>query len=112
MSFTEAVKSCLTGYVNFGGRASRSEYWWFQLFWILLGLVLWPLGDFVGGLVGLALLLPSIAVLVRRLNDSGKTGLWILIFFIPFLGVLVLFYFCVLPSEDGRNDYGETAQPA
>ena len=112
MSFMEAVKSCFSGYVNFSGRASRSEFWWFELFGILCALVVWPLGDFVAGLISLALLLPSLAVCVRRLHDTGKTGLWLLIFFIPFIGALVLLLFFVQPSADGSNDYGETAQPA
>ena len=115
MGFIEAVKSCLARYFDFGGRASRSEYWWFQLFLILIGVALMPLGDFadfVGALIGLLLLIPGLAVSVRRLHDTGKSGLWLLIFFIPLLGALVLLLFFVQPSTDGMNHYGETAQPA
>ena len=112
MSFIEAVKSCLAGYVKFSGRASRSEYWWFVLFYFLVALVSAFLGHIISGLVALALFLPSLAVAVRRLHDIGKSGWWILIGFVPLVGWLILLYFAVQPSQDGANDYGQAAQAA
>ena len=91
MGFTEAIRSGFDNYVTFGGRASRPAYWWWVLFGILVSLVTRGLDGLVGSnivrtnqygtevsvgiitsLVGLALLLPSIAVLVRRLHDTDQ----------------------------------------
>lgn len=83
MEFIPAVKSGLQKFATFSGRASRSEYWWFYLFTYLasvVGSVLVALTPLLGLLVAVALLalvLPSISVLVRRLHDIGKSGWWI-----------------------------------
>lgn len=85
MNFTEAIKSSLSQYAGFTGRARRSEYWFFYLFTILvsLGFNLMitidvitgiPLFALIGSLAGLALILPTIAVTVRRLHDTGRSG--------------------------------------
>src|SRR5512137_936749 len=87
MNFIEAVKSVLTKYADFNGRASRSEYWWFFLFNILLSIFtgiidisIDPQGPgWIGIIVSLALLLPGIAVSIRRMHDVGKSGWFILI---------------------------------
>ena len=100
------------------GRASRSEFWWFVLFNFIISFVLgfvdglfgmrgeygWGL---LGGLYALAVLLPSIGVAIRRLHDSGKTGWWLLISFIPIIGFIVLLVFYIQDSEPGPNQYGE-----
>ncbi|PWE55953.1 DUF805 domain-containing protein [Metarhizobium album] len=111
MSFTEAVSSALSKYVVFSGRASRSEYWWFVLFNIIVSIVAAgvdaALGiQAVGALVSLALLLPGIAVGVRRLHDIDKSGWWLLIAFVPLIGFIVLIYFFVQPSQPGDNRFG------
>ena len=77
MSFTEAIKTGLQKYADFSGRASRSEYWWFFLFTIIAR-VLAGLIPGVGFIVGLALLLPTLAATARRLHDTNRTGWWIL----------------------------------
>lgn len=120
MSFTAAVRSALTKYVQFGGRARRAEYWWFILFSILVG-VLTSLLDIAlgtdfensaasGGLFGLianlALLLPSLAVAVRRLHDLDRSGWWLLIGLIPILGAIVLLVFFVQDGTPGVNRFG------
>ena len=105
MSFIEAVKSCFSNYVGFSGRASRSEFWWFMLFYVICAVVGGFLGDVAGGIVGLILLLPTLAVQVRRLHDIGKSGWWVLIGLIPLIGQIVLIYFSVQPSG-GANEYG------
>ncbi len=122
MSFTEAVRSVYRNYAKFDGRASRSEYWWFQLFVILVILA----GYFVTallaiatrsyGLFGLAVialvvfwiatLIPTLAVTVRRLHDSDKSGWWLLIIFLPYVGAFVVLIFTLLASTPGHNRYG------
>ncbi len=119
-----AVRTALSKYATFTGRASRPEFWWWVLavFLILIvtqlidGAIIAPILGFSafqpeGGqplsvLVSLGLILPNIAVGVRRLHDTGRSGWWILIGLIPVIGTLVLIYFYVQPSEEGANDYG------
>jgi uncharacterized membrane protein YhaH (DUF805 family) len=110
MSFVDAVRSVLTQYVGFTGRARRSEYWYFALFGILVSIVLSFLQlatntSWITTIVGLALFLPSLAVSVRRLHDTGRSGWWILIGLIPVIGTIVLIVFYVQDSQ-GDNQYG------
>jgi uncharacterized membrane protein YhaH (DUF805 family) len=110
MSFVDAVRSVLTQYVGFTGRARRSEYWYFALFGILVSIVLSFLQlatntSWITTIVGLALFLPSLAVSVRRLHDTGRSGWWILIGLIPLIGTIVLIVFYVQDSQ-GDNQYG------
>ena len=93
-SFGEAVKVCFQNYATFRGRASRSEYWWFFLFCILLGFVGGFLeaamgrdGAVLSGLASLATFLPSLSVTVRRLHDTGRSGWWIGGFYLALLPV-------------------------
>ena len=123
MGFGEAIKSFWSNYTTFKGRSRRSEYWWIQLFLVLTNLAVAAIdlalmdGDvdrFIanggGGIVGLVWILvtivPALAVLVRRLHDTGKSGWWVLIGFVPFVGTIVLFVFSVLDSDAGDNKYG------
>ncbi|QBR93557.1 DUF805 domain-containing protein [Nocardioides euryhalodurans] len=116
MSFADSVRTCLSKYVVFSGRARRSEYWWFVLFNILVGIVAAILDAVLGtgydsgsgliaSLVSLALLLPNIAVAIRRLHDTSRTGWWILIGLIPIIGWIILLVFYVQDSH-ADNDYG------
>ena len=119
MSFTAAVRSVLTQYVGFRGRARRSEYWWFALFNVLVGLAAAILDSVLGttlgdssstGVIGiianLALLLPSLAVAVRRLHDTDRTGWWLLLGLVPIVGAIVLLVFFVSDSTPGTNRFG------
>ena len=123
MGFGEAIKSFWSNYATFKGRSRRSEYWWIQLFLVLTNLAVAAIdlalmdGDvdrFIanggGGIVGLVWILvtivPALAVLVRRLHDTGKSGWWVLIGFVPFVGTIVVFVFSVLDSDAGDNKYG------
>lgn len=125
MGFSAAIKSFWANYANFKGRARRSEYWYIQLFLVLTNLAVAAIdlilmnGDIDrflanggGGIVGLVWILvtivPALAVLVRRLHDTGKSGWWILIGLVPFVGTIVLFVFSVLDSNAGANRYGES----
>ncbi len=101
----------LKKYFVFSGRARRKEYWMFFLFnfIIMIGLTVIDavLGTVVlGMLYSLAVLIPGIAVFVRRLHDIGKTGWWFLIAFVPLIGAIVLLVFMVMDSEQGENQYG------
>lgn len=100
-------------YVEFEGRSRRTELWTFVLVNIVISVILSVLDTivgmgigFIGTLFSLAILLPSIAVGVRRLHDIGKEGWWILIGLIPLIGWIVLIYFYVQDSEPGANAYG------
>ena len=123
MGFGQAVKSFWSHYSKFTGRSRRSEYWWIQLFLVLTNLAVAAIdlalmdGDvdrFIanggGGIVGLIWILvtivPALAVLVRRLHDTGKTGWWALIGFVPLVGGIVLLVFTVLDSDAGENKFG------
>lgn len=108
----------LKKYATFSGRSQRSEYWYFFLFYLLivlaLGLLDSALGTFVedeglgllSGIFVLAMLIPSIAVGVRRLHDIGRSGWWMLISLVPIIGTIVLVVFAVRDSEPGTNAYG------
>jgi len=102
----------LKNYVGFSGRARRQEYWMFFLFNFIITIVLSILERVLGlnGVLtiiyGLLTLLPSLAVGVRRLHDSGKAGWWILIGLIPFIGTIVLIIFFCIDSEEHDNQYG------
>lgn len=119
MSFPQAVRSVLTQYVGFRGRARRSEYWWFALFSALLGIAAMVLDNLLGtdfegpgtnGLIGLVvnlvLLLPGLAVAVRRLHDTDRSGWWLLIALIPLIGAIILLVFLVQDSKPGDNRFG------
>jgi len=107
----------LQNYFTFSGRARRKEYWFFILFHMIFLFVLAildaSLGTMAAGgagvlsaIYGLAILIPSIAVSVRRLHDIGFAGWWYLIISIPIVGAIVLLVFHVLDSEPGDNRFG------
>ncbi|MBK15379.1 MAG: DUF805 domain-containing protein [Chloroflexi bacterium] len=113
MSFVQSVETCLKKYADFSGRASRSEYWWFFLFNILMGAVgsiadIILLGEEVGStgiiqsLVTLGLLLPGLAVGARRLHDINKSGWWQLLLIASFLIIpaIYLIYLYARPSSN------------
>ncbi|HEX8096067.1 DUF805 domain-containing protein [Jatrophihabitans sp.] len=111
MSFAAAIRSVFSKYVTFSGRARRSEFWWFALFSVIVSVVAAIIDSAMGSsvveaIVGLALLLPSLAVTVRRLHDTGRSGWWILIGLIPLIGAIVLLVFEVKDSQPGENKYG------
>ncbi len=112
----------LRRYVDFAGRSRRREYWFFALGNVIIAIVLMLLERMLGMASGgygiltiifeLAILVPSLAVSIRRLHDTGRSGWWILIGFVPILGALVLLYFMLLDSEPGMNAYGPNPKEA
>ncbi|MCW7541731.1 DUF805 domain-containing protein [Aquabacterium sp. A7-Y] len=98
-------------YATFSGRARRKEYWMFLLFNIIISVVLSVLDAmlgtmFIGIVYSLAMLIPSIAVSVRRLHDINRSGWWCLIALVPFVGAIVLLVFAVMEGNAGQNEYG------
>lgn len=112
MSFAEAVKTCFSKYVDFTGRASRPEYWWFVLSYVIAYFVALFFDLAVGTtavlttLVGLVYFLPMLAAGVRRLHDTGHSGWWLLISLVPLVGPIVLIVFLASAGEPGPNRYG------
>src|SRR6185436_4072398 len=98
-------------YATFSGRSSRSAYWYWVLFAFIVGVVATIIDIAIGSrivsvITSLALLLPGLAVTVRRLHDIGRSGWWVLIVLVPFIGAIVLIVFALQPSE-GPNSYGD-----
>ncbi len=108
----------LRKYADFSGRARRAEYWWFVLLTMVASLVATIIDGLLGldalvgpygvltTLLGLALLVPSIAVGARRLHDTDRSGWWLLIGFIPLVGAIVLIVFFVMEGTRGDNRFG------
>lgn len=106
----------LKKYTVFVGRARRAEYWYFALVNVLIALALTVIDSLTGmyvhgygllnSLYTLAVLIPSIAVTVRRLHDTARSGWWVLISLVPLAGAIVLLVFTVQDSQPGENQYG------
>ena len=132
MNFIQSISTCMRKYVTFSGRATRSEFWWFYLFTVLVNLVAssqassfvptlldgqdmtenessYFLNNFfflyLSTITSLILLLPSLAVAVRRLHDVGRSGWWILIAF-TVIGIIPLLIWYVTDTKDEENIYG------
>lgn len=111
--YTEVLKK----YVVFSGRARRKEYWMFTLFNVIISIIL-GIADSIlgtsndqgsgllGGIYSLAVLLPSIAVTVRRLHDTNRSGWWALLLLLPIIGWIVLIVFAAMEGNPGDNQYG------
>ena len=111
--YTGALKK----YLDFSGRAQRMEYWMFTLinFLIMLGALDRRRGHRTGippPLYALAVFIPSIAVAVRRLHDTSRSGWWLLISLVPLVGFIVLIVFFVQDSQPGANEYGPNPKGA
>ena len=104
VSFGEAIKLYFQNYVNFTGRASKSEYWWAVLFTAIVSVATsWI--PFIGTVISLAFFLPGLSLCVRRLHDIGKSWVYYLMGLIPIAGfIILLVYFC--KDSDGDNQWG------
>jgi uncharacterized membrane protein YhaH (DUF805 family) len=113
-------------YMVFTGRSRRTEYWTFTLINMAILVIISVLASILGSIAGilatlmgivgllflLATLLPAIAVGIRRFHDTGRSGWWLLIALVPFVGGLLLIYFFVLDSQPGSNQYGSNPKEA
>jgi uncharacterized membrane protein YhaH (DUF805 family) len=112
MTFAESIQICFSKFTTWQGRARRSEYWWFVLFNVVASLVAVVIDRAIGTvpilqiLVSLALLLPGLAVSIRRLHDTNRSGWWIWIGLIPFVGAIILIIFYCQDSTPHDNNYG------
>ena len=109
MTFGESASTCLKKYFVFEGRASRSEYWWFQLIvspsYLISTILENEIAYFFLGIT-LFTLIPAISAGVRRLHDTNRSGFFLLISFIPFIGGLVLLFFLIPEGTKGKNRFG------
>jgi uncharacterized membrane protein YhaH (DUF805 family) len=110
MNFAEAIASGLSHYVTFSGRASRSEFWFWYLFVLILSIVGGILDlmldmQVVGPIISLGLLLPGISMNIRRLHDIDRSGWWCLIAFTG-IGVILLLVWACMKGTAGTNAYG------
>ena len=113
MSLKEAVTSVFSQYATFSGRARRSEYWYFVLFNIIVAVVIGIItaiipvvGAVLNVLWSLAIIVPTLALVWRRLHDIGKSGAWFFIGLIPLVGEIILLVFFCTDSQPGTNQYG------
>src|SRR5690606_3667872 len=98
-------------YAEFEGRARRSEFWYYALFNFIISIGLGMVDAFTGlgflsSVYGLAVIIPGIAVGIRRLHDTGKSGWWLLVSFVPVVGWIILLVFFLQDSQLHDNQYG------
>ena len=120
MNFAEAIQSGFRNYVGFSGRAARSEFWFWFLFAVLVTIATQFLDGalfdqqfgLLSGIAALALFLPGLAVSVRRLHDRDKSGWFILLYFIPLVGFIILLIWYCTRGTVGSNRFGPDPLPA
>lgn len=100
MTFGESINICFKKYATFEGRASRSEYWWFFLFTLLVSMATGIISETLSGLFSLAVLLPSLAVGARRLHDTDRSGWFLLLWIIPVIGWIVLVIWAIQEGKE------------
>ena len=108
MKFLESIKTCYRKFFDFSGRATKSEYWWFQLYAIIIYVMLFFFqGDlvFVFSILSIANTIPLWAAAVRRLHDTDKSGWFVLISFIPIIGLFII-YLLIVDGSKGKNRFG------
>ena len=111
VNFPTAITTCFSKFATFSGRATRSEFWWFYLFTLLLTwFAQMAVGVSIASIVSIAMILPLWAAGARRLHDIGRTGWWQLIAF-TLIGIIVLIVFYATDSEKAANKYGEYIAP-
>ncbi|MGD1065460.1 MAG: DUF805 domain-containing protein [Vulcanimicrobiaceae bacterium] len=110
----------LRKYTVFQGRSGRAEFWWFTLMNVIVAFVLLMafgaisrnLGSAIVTIYELLILLPTLGLAIRRLHDINKSGWWIFISFVPFVGGLILLIFYILPGTPGENQFGPSPSVA
>ena len=112
MGFADAVRTCLSKYVGFQGRAMRSEFWYFVLFVFIIYIVAFAIDSALFGrpvlysIAAIALLLPYLGVSVRRLHDIDRSGWWIFISLVPLIGIILLIVWYCTKGTAGPNRFG------
>ena len=112
MSIGQSVVAVLKKYAVFRGRASRPEFWWYYLVYVIVSVVVILIDNAIGAgnilyvIFSLALFLPTLAVTIRRLHDSDKSGWWVLIQLIPIVGTIIILIFIISNGTPGDNRFG------
>ncbi len=118
IGFSDAIRLAFSRYADFENRSSRAEYWWWFLFTNMTGFVagfvdsllgtgaLFAGYGVAGGIFYLVVIVPSLSLGARRLHDVNRTGWWQLLFLIPLVGWIILFYWAITPSNSGHNRFG------
>ncbi len=118
MSFGQAISSGFKNYAVFSGRATRSAFWWFYLFTVIVLIAISVIESAMGssGIVGglgiisiiwsLAVFLPTLGLMIRRLHDADHSGWWWFIGLVPLVGMIVLIVFWATPGTQGENKFG------
>ena len=112
MTFTESISTCFKKYFVIQGRASKSEFWWFQLLWSASFFIMFifegaePVTYFFYGII-VIIFIPLFTVGVRRLHDTGKSGFYYFWSLVPFIGSLMVLAFMLRDGTKGRNQYGD-----
>lgn len=102
MTFGQSITTVFRKYAEFSGVASRSEYWWWFLFSVIVSLATGALWDGLSIAWSVAILLPSLAVAVRRLRDAGYHWGWLFLLLVPLIGTIVVIVFLVQPSKTSQ----------
>ena len=112
MTLGDSISTCFKKYFVFQGRASKSEFWWFQLIWVVsyLATIIFENNEsvvfFFFGII-IIIAIPLFAVGIRRLHDTNKSGFNVLWSFLPFIGGIVILAFMIGDGTKGKNQYGE-----
>jgi uncharacterized membrane protein YhaH (DUF805 family) len=111
MNFIDAIKICFVKYADFNGCASRPEFWWWTLFTVIATLSVQVVSDNLSWAFTMATFLPGIAVGMRRLHDTDRSGWWQLLYFLPIIGWIFLIIWC---AEEGKSNScgGSGSQPS
>jgi len=114
MNFQQSIEKCFKNYANFNGRATRSEYWWFILFGVLVSIgtsiidfIFDPTGNFVlfNAIATLALIIPQLSAGCRRLHDTGKSG-WLQLLYLTIIGGIVVLVWLATETTKKKNHFG------
>ncbi|ENX59663.1 hypothetical protein F885_02540 [Acinetobacter higginsii] len=107
-NYQQAILTCFKKFADFKDRARRSEFWYFELFCVLMSLAFSFISEDAATIVMLITFIPNIAVSVRRLHDIGRSGWWMLIALVPIVGILLLLFWAAQEGEPTTNAYGES----
>ncbi|WP_316670398.1 DUF805 domain-containing protein [uncultured Propionibacterium sp.] len=120
MNSGQSIKTVYSKYATFSGRASRSEFWWFFLFYVLVYFVLSALNNiaragsdtttpaaFILWIFVLGTIVPLLAVYSRRLHDTGRSAAWLFLLLLPIIGAIVVLVLCAMEGQSGPNQYGD-----
>lgn len=106
--YQQAILTCFKKFADFKGRARRSEFWYFELFCVLMSLAFSFISEDAATIAMIVTFIPNIAVSVRRLHDIGRSGWWMLIALVPIVGILLLLFWAAQEGELTTNTYGES----